>query len=133
MSIPVVASSTNYYDDNKMVACLAETTVNKANDGTCYVLSVQGTAPDETVVFAPIGNTSATVNAGQCYLWDAGTGARSLSFVFGEETTGISDATRLKSNDESIKNGEVYNLNGQRVATPSNGLYIVDGKKVIIK
>jgi len=26
----------------------------------------------------------------------------------------------------------VYNLNGQRVIQPAKGLYIVDGKKVII-
>ena len=30
-------------------------------------------------------------------------------------------------------NGELYNLNGQRVAQPTKGLYIVNGRKVVIK
>ena len=29
--------------------------------------------------------------------------------------------------------GEFYNLAGQRVAQPTKGLYIVNGKKVVIK
>ena len=53
-----------------------------------------------------------------------------MVMVFGEETTGISDTTRL-NNKEEITN--IYNLSGQRVAQPTKGLYIVNGKKVIIK
>ena len=34
---------------------------------------------------------------------------------------------------EPIADGKVYNLNGQRVAQPAKGLYIVNGKKVIVK
>jgi len=34
---------------------------------------------------------------------------------------------------EKINNGEVYNLNGQRVAQPTKGLYIVNGKKYVVK
>lgn len=43
------------------------------------------------------------------------------------EATGIND---VKASDDGDK---VYNLSGQRVATPKNGLYIKNGKKVIIK
>jgi hypothetical protein len=31
------------------------------------------------------------------------------------------------------KCGEVYNLNGQRLASPRKGLNIIGGKKVVIK
>lgn len=41
--------------------------------------------------------------------------------------TGISDTNR-----ETTANNRYYNLNGQRVATPRKGLYIVNGKKLII-
>lgn len=34
---------------------------------------------------------------------------------------------------ESIGNDNYYNLNGQRVEHPGRGLYIIDGKKVIVK
>ena len=51
-----------------------------------------------------------------------------MSFDFGE-TTGINAV-----NGSELKvNGEYYNLNGQRVANPTKGLYIVNGKKVVIK
>jgi hypothetical protein len=38
---------------------------------------------------------------------------------------------RIESGELRIEN--VYNLNGQRVAQPNKGLYIVNGKKVVIK
>ena len=45
-------------------------------------------------------------------------------------TTGIDSLTPSPSPKGE---GSVYNLNGQRVANPSKGLYIVNGKKVVIK
>ena len=57
---------------------------------------------------------------------------RSGFSLFGDdETTGIEtvDVNAESANDAR----EYYNLNGQRVANPSKGLYIVNGKKVIIK
>ena len=52
------------------------------------------------------------------------------SFWFDEgETTSISEVRGLKSEVR----GEYFNLNGQRVAQPSKGLYIVNGKKVMFK
>ncbi len=47
-----------------------------------------------------------------------------------DETANIS--TTNFTNDTN-KSGEVYNLNGQRVAQPTKGLYIVNGKKVIVR
>ena len=43
-------------------------------------------------------------------------------------TTGIQNVNR-----ETITNNRYYNLAGQRVAQPTKGMYIVNGKKVIIK
>jgi len=48
------------------------------------------------------------------------------SFRFGDV-----DAIRNISNE--LKGGEIYDLSGRRVKSPSNGLYIVNGKKVVIK
>lgn len=50
-------------------------------------------------------------------------------------TTGISDASRLNRNEEMRNDNIVCNLNGQRlrVAQPKGGIYIKNGKKVIIK
>ena len=73
-----------------------------------------------------------TVAVGKAYLHldatPADTLAPLLSIDFGG-TTGINAV-----NGSELKvNGEYYNLNGQRVANPAKGLYIVNGKKVIIK
>ncbi|MBQ9187168.1 MAG: hypothetical protein IJ144_05000 [Prevotella sp.] len=55
--------------------------------------------------------------------------ARNFSIVFEDESTGISASLM---NSEKV-NSEVYNLNGQRVMNPTKGLYIVNGRKVVIK
>ena len=77
-------------------------------------------------------NTNAfTVRANSAYL-PAASVAASRSFIsFDDETTGIE---AINSNPETVKENarEYYNLNGQRVTTPTKGLYIVNGKKVII-
>ena len=72
-----------------------------------------------------------TIAAGKAYLEfkKSATGeSRILNVVIADETTGI---------NEAVVNGQqatgTYNLNGQRVAQPTKGLYIVNGKKVIIK
>lgn len=44
-------------------------------------------------------------------------------------TTGIGGLTPACSKGEGVH----YNLKGQRVAAPSKGLYVVDGKKVVLK
>lgn len=51
-----------------------------------------------------------------------------LNFNFGGETTDIKAV-----NHEPITNNRCFNLNGQRVTNPSKGLYIVNGKKVVLK
>ena len=47
------------------------------------------------------------------------------------EVTGIGAV--LANGEEKTRNREVYNLNGQRVDQPAKGLYIIDGKKVLVK
>ena len=54
----------------------------------------------------------------------------SAVFVDGETTTiGSIDA----NGEINVMDGAVYNLAGQRVAHPTKGIYIVNGKKVLIK
>ena len=46
-----------------------------------------------------------------------------------DETTSLT----LVNSEKSTVNNEYYNLAGQRVANPTKGLYIVNGKKVVMK
>lgn len=48
------------------------------------------------------------------------------------QMTGLVGITTLKSTVD-FENNAVYNLNGQKVERPAKGLYIVNGKKVVIK
>ena len=73
------------------------------------------------------------VAEGKAYLQlsaKAPVGARVLVFE-DEESTGI--GATLNDNGEMTNDQPVYNLAGQRVGQPTKGLYIVNGKKVIIK
>lgn len=54
-------------------------------------------------------------------------GAR-VALVFDDELTGISSIKEIRAAD-----GAYYSLSGQRIIKPSKGLYIVNGKKVIVK
>ena len=56
-------------------------------------------------------------------------GAPLYMFFNDSETTGIN---AVKGAEFKV-NGEYYNLAGQRVAQPTKGLYIVNGRKVVIK
>ena len=126
--IPVVASG----DDatgNLLQAVSEDMDIKKSATGTNYVLAKQS----GNVVFAPITSdeNSASVNKGQAFLYVAAdVEAPYLQLVFADsETTGINDVI---SKTADVRCG-VYNLNGQRVAQPTKGLYIVNGKKVIVK
>ena len=67
--------------------------------------------------------------AGKAYLV-LPTSAPELTVFFGGETTSLRE---MRNEELEMRNAEIYNLNGQRVATPTKGLYIVNGKKVVIK
>ena len=67
-----------------------------------------------------------TVGAHTAYLPPLAGGSR--SFIGLNETTGISDMNR-----ETITNNRYFDLQGRRVLAPTKGLYIVNGKKVVVK
>lgn len=67
------------------------------------------------------------LNEGKVYL-QIPTSSREFISLFDDTTTGI---TEMK--DEKLNTKDVFNLNGMRVAQPQKGLYIVNGKKVVLK
>ena len=69
-----------------------------------------------------------TIPAHKAYLTVSGS-SQARALTFDGETTGI---LSIENQMDSFK-GEFYNLSGQRVSAPTRGLYIVNGKKVVIK
>ena len=76
--------------------------------------------------------TASALAAGKCYLHldSAPTGANELTIDF--EDGGVTGIQTVES-QKSLFDGDFYNLAGQKVQNPTRGLYIVNGKKVIIK
>ena len=77
-----------------------------------------------------------TLAAGRAYLTipaetAASRSALRLAFDDEDEATGI--CASLTNSEERIENSAVYDLQGRRVEQPQPGLYIRNGKKVIIK
>ena len=73
-----------------------------------------------------------TLAAGKCWIElvpSSPAHARALSIVFEGETTGISTVKTAAD----TKDAAVYDLQGRRVMQPTKGLFIVNGKKVVIK
>ena len=71
-----------------------------------------------------------TVAAGKAYLAVPAASAAKISFFsIDGETVGIEG---IESNEEAEED-VYYTISGQRVAAPTKGLYIKNGKKVIVK
>ena len=72
-----------------------------------------------------------TVAKNRAYLSTSiGAASARIDIFFDDDTNGIKKIENAASNKE---NGTFFNLAGQRVAQPSKGLYIVNGRKVIVK
>jgi hypothetical protein len=104
-----------------------EPNVNTTN----YILSYK----DSQLGFRKVDGSTNKVQPYRAYLSVKHAAAQSprafFGIDFGGETTAVSEELRVKS--EEFTTATYYNLAGQRVEKPTRGLYIVNGKKVIIK
>lgn len=119
-------------NENEMVGVLVDTPVYFNPTATtgigCFIL--------QNGAFYKAGEMSAAkLKAGKAYLkthtsigQTHGNNAP-LAIVFEGETTGITNTNCTNDTNISI----VYDLSGRRVAQPTKGLYIVNGRKMIIK
>lgn len=113
--------------DNELVGVTTRTLVAKTGGtGYNYIMQSNGSGG---IVFNMATTDGAYMPAGKAYLSTSVNAASRLSVVFTDETEGI-DATMLYN--ESV-NGKVYDLQGRCVAQPTKGLYIINGKKMIVK
>lgn len=119
-----VAESGDELLGNLLIGVSSNTEVHASTD---YVLAEKSGA----AVFAQTGANAATVAAGHAYLHVSAAQARTRTIgIGGEDTTGIENSF-IDENESGEK--VIYNLNGLRVKNPTKGLYIINGKKVLIK
>ena len=129
--VPVI-DNFDEYTLNMLVGTLEQTTVN-STDGAMSNYKFTIAEGDTAPMFYPFEDGT-TLSAGKAYLqiptaWLPVTAQKSLSVRFDDgETTDIDE---LKGEDGKVKT--IYDLQGRKVENPSEGLYIIDGKKVFIK
>lgn len=105
----------------------------KIFDDTSYKYYILGKSDEDVGFYWQKGTRGASVNnaAHKAFLQvPASSGAKFLSFTFGEETTGINGIT---ASDAEQNGTALYNLAGQRVAKGYKGLVIKNGKKYLVK
>ena len=118
--VPVIASADPV--ENNALSWGVNYKVNETGYARCYGLAViEGTAR-----FAHIEDGTIIDNKAFIEIKNP-TPVRELNVVFADEANSI-NAVMAEQSVEGI-----YNMNGQRVAAPAKGLYIVNGKKVIMK
>lgn len=115
-TVPVIESASALDND------LQVSDGNVEGDGTIYVLAKK----NDKVGFYKLENGE-KVPAGKAYLTITGSSAPDF-LGFDGGTTSINEL-----NVKGQADGAYYNLAGQRVAQPTKGLYIVNGKKYIVK
>lgn len=128
----VIAATKDVYTLTKAATTPAAVTDNDlvagpvTGDGSSYY--VLGKDADGKLGFGLLASGS-TLPGTKAYIPASKfTSAPSFAYFDGE-TTGVSE---VRSQKEDVR-GEYFNLNGQRVAQPTKGLYIVNGRKVVVK
>lgn len=124
--VPVIASAAEL-EDNKFIGVTEETTIDTdPANGIFVLMNPEG---GQGVGFYKTTGSTFTLGAHTAYLPALGANARSfIGFDFDNTTTAIEGVATVENRD-----GEVYNLQGQRVVKAQKGLYIVNGKKMVIK
>lgn len=119
--IPVIASSSTPKGDLTGNAS-ADTPYDAGTNR--YYLALNG---ESKAQFKKL--TSGSIDAGKAFL-ETVVNAPVLNVVFGDENmTGIAN---VRSKMEDVRS-DIFDLQGRKVAQPQKGLYIVNGKKVVIK
>ena len=115
-------AATGNFTTNSLIGTL--TGIDNNISDNIYVLFYQESAG---VGFYKLAN-GGSLAANKAYLQTA---ASSREYYLFDEATSISEELRVKS--EEIATAPVYDLQGRRVNTPTKGVYIVNGRKVVIK
>lgn len=130
VNVPVLTGSADDVSDNELVGVTTRTLVAKTGGaGYNYIMQSDGT---NGIVFNMATTDGAYMPAGKAYLSttvDASASNARLSVVFADEAQGISATL----NNKEIMNNVVYDLQGRRVDHPTKGLYILNGKKTVVK
>lgn len=83
--------------------------------------------------FYKLNNTVTTIPGNKAFLVLTNAEAQAKGFVLEFEDGGTTGIETIESSKYSTEDGVYYDLQGRRVENPTRGVYIVNGKKVVIK
>lgn len=129
--VPIIDECNDHFM-NMLVGTLEQTTVNSTT-GEMSNFKFTVTNSDKVPKFYQFEDNT-TFSAGKAYLqlpteWLPQTAQKSVGIRFEDaETTGVEELE-----EQSEKNEAVYDLQGRQVDKPTCGIYIINGKKVLLK
>ena len=83
--------------------------------------------------FYKLNNTVTTIPGNKAFLVLTNAEAQAKGFVLEFEDGGTTGIETIENSRHSTEDGVYYDLQGRRVENPTRGVYIVNGKKVVIK
>ena len=83
--------------------------------------------------FYKLNNTVTTIPGNKAFLVLTNAEAQAKGFILEFEDGGTTGIETIESSKYSTEDGVYYDLQGRRVENPTRGVYIVNGKKVVIK
>ena len=104
---------------------------------TVTVGDASATTNDSGVALVQVYNLTGTPTVTATYSNGSLTGKAELELVDGQfdyaVSIGLTTALDKVRADEAAGNNAAYDLNGRRVSNPTNGIYVVGGKKTVVK
>jgi hypothetical protein len=116
-------------DENNVLKGTDEETTLDEVGYKYYVLSVKGGDPATVgFYFQNEDGTSLTNGEHKAYLQVPAAAEAKAFYALGGEATAINAVSTVEENSN-----EMYDLQGRRIANPVKGMYIMNGKKVLVK
>ena len=145
--VPVTASATSatYPDGNYLKGQVGEGTVSASTIGRYHYIFAKKKTGDANIGFYKLTDDH-TLGAKKAYLETETdiipddytpsdpSEARGITLDFGDGTTAILDVFQDETHQNTLReDGKYYTLQGTCVERPTKGLYILNGKKVLVK
>ena len=119
-------------DDNILQGTLWDEIITKETEYySYYVLAIKGNVVG---MYNPINGTNEKEfknNANKAFLQIPSTNIASFAFIGLGDDEGATAINEVNGEDENIK--AIYDLTGRKIETPNKGIYIINGKKVLVK
>ena len=119
---------------NLSVAAFAKSKVNRADENDASIVSASINPDDATQLIITVNQTLANdtyklvIEAGAVVTAEGATNETIICTYILNDPTGIGE---VKGENGEVK--AIYDLTGRKVEGPTKGIYIIDGKKVLVK